>query len=334
MGKRLHWIDITKAICMLCVYIGHTGFYTANTNLLAYIYAPFFVNSFFFINGYFIFKKLEKSNGIYSLTKESISGCIYKLVIPSIIFTALTYIPKIIYYSHGFTLKDFLLTVFGGTGFWFTSALTIAQIAIFSLLVIYKKRGFMPYFLTSLAIFFILKFTGNFAPRVSSAYFPWFWQTGLIHTIVITLGGAYFHYEKFIDKFMQKGGVILIAIICLAVYIAEFSGCKIQCLGLSGRSNALGAVAIISTMLLLINITQRLKINKFTSFVAKYSIVFYFLSGIMPASISTTLQMFNLKGLTLYASTLAMSIALSSLAVTLIARYAPFLIDLRMIRKK
>lgn len=47
--NRLDWIDILKAISMLCVMIGHYSFFPKS---IADLYAPFFLSAFLFASGY------------------------------------------------------------------------------------------------------------------------------------------------------------------------------------------------------------------------------------------------------------------------------------------
>ena len=56
-ANRLHWIDTTKAICIICVYFAHcAAFTTGNINLIKAV-SPFYVNAFFFVSGYLLYKK-------------------------------------------------------------------------------------------------------------------------------------------------------------------------------------------------------------------------------------------------------------------------------------
>ena len=57
MGNKI-WIDYTKAFCMFLVYINHTEiYYGYNIPYAETIYRPFFVNLFFIVSGYLLFRK-------------------------------------------------------------------------------------------------------------------------------------------------------------------------------------------------------------------------------------------------------------------------------------
>ena len=48
-SKRIEWVDIAKAICIICVLASHTAFCTDSIKT---IFVPFFLSLFFFIFGY------------------------------------------------------------------------------------------------------------------------------------------------------------------------------------------------------------------------------------------------------------------------------------------
>ena len=57
---RKFWIDALKAICIICVYVYHTGFYYGIDYKFVFVIEPFYVNGFFFISGYLFFRSYMK----------------------------------------------------------------------------------------------------------------------------------------------------------------------------------------------------------------------------------------------------------------------------------
>ncbi len=52
------WIDAVKAICMIAVYLLHSeAYYGIGDISYGYVLTPFYVNAFFFVSGYLLFKK-------------------------------------------------------------------------------------------------------------------------------------------------------------------------------------------------------------------------------------------------------------------------------------
>lgn len=64
INKDILWIDYTKAISMILVYLVHSQLYYGYMmdNLNNFIH-PFYVNSFFFVSGYLLFRKQLSGNG-------------------------------------------------------------------------------------------------------------------------------------------------------------------------------------------------------------------------------------------------------------------------------
>ena len=76
--QREYWIDTLKAICIICVYIAHCeSFYCPSYNIARFIVSPFYVNAFFFINGYLIVRKYFKNDKI---NNYSLKGTIHNFV--------------------------------------------------------------------------------------------------------------------------------------------------------------------------------------------------------------------------------------------------------------
>lgn len=335
--QREYWIDTLKAICIICVYIAHCeSFYCPNYNIARIIVSPFYVNAFFFINGYLIVRKYFKNNQIdnYSLKeyKKNIQNILFRLVIPTIIFSAIIYIPK---NNFNFDLQDFSLVVFGGVSLWFTSALSISQFIIYTLFLS-KQRNIWFYVFITFTIFICIYVFGDVKSKPAIEYIPWFWQTGLIYTFLMMLGGAYNVYEAYINRILNKKIIITcIFTAFIALTIIQMKGFEIFCLGLSGKSNILGITTIILSLLLLIFFVKQITPNKITNFIGKQSIVFYFLSGAVPSTILFCIQKISLEKsyiiLTVY---ILLSFAISYIATYIISKYIPFLVDVRTIIKK
>lgn len=56
--QNIFWIDAVKAICMILVYFAHSEIYSGYTILpINNVFRPFYVNAFFIVSGYLLFKK-------------------------------------------------------------------------------------------------------------------------------------------------------------------------------------------------------------------------------------------------------------------------------------
>lgn len=55
---NIFWVDAVKAICMIVVYFAHAEIYTDYTIMpINNVFRPFYVNAFFFVSGYLLFRK-------------------------------------------------------------------------------------------------------------------------------------------------------------------------------------------------------------------------------------------------------------------------------------
>lgn len=331
MKARLHWVDTLKAICIICVYITHTDiFIDYNTVLGKFVY-PFYVNAFFFISGYLLYRKYLHCNFNYSLTefKNGVLNCIYRLAIPTIIFSVIIYIPKILFHNQAFNLKVFATDIFGGTSFWFTSALFIAQITILFMFLT-KKKSILFYLISTSFIFITLQTICDFTPQPAINYFPWFWRTGLIYTFIMTIGGVYAKYENEINMW------IIAPMICTSVigYYMIYIGEIVPCLGLSGRCNVTGLITSISTIIILAEIVKHLNAVQVLIYIGKNSIIFYFFSGAIPALISTTMIKIGIQGISLLLVSFLLSISCSYILTHIIVMHFSFLTDIRLLKKQ
>lgn len=335
--QREHWIDTLKAICIICVYIAHCeSFYSPSYNLSKLIVSPFYVNAFFFINGYLIVRKYFKNDKInnYSLKeyKDNIKNILYRLAIPTIIFSAIIYLPK----NHfNFDLQNFCTVILGGVSLWFTSALCVSQFVIYTLFLSKQNNIWLYVFITFL-IFIVTNIFGDIRSKSAEEYFPWFWQTGLIYTSLMMLGGMYYTFEKKIDYYLNKTAITTATFIILAgLMLLAGNGVNMYFLGLSGRSNILGYTTTLLSIISLIYITKRIANNKITDFIGKQSIVFYFLSGAVPSTLLFVIDKLPYKNsyivLVIY---ILSSITMSYIAAYIILRFFPFLLDIRKAIKK
>ena len=335
-ANRLHWIDTTKAVCIICVYYAHcVAFTTGNINLIKAV-SPFFVNAFFFVSGYLLYKKYLQENTISNFASQAyLSGvktCIFKIIIPTIIFSSIICIPKALFHSYTIDYKKLIIDVWGGSSFWFTSALAVAQLVILTLFLTKIKNIFF-YFIATAIIFSTIQYLCDFSPHPARFYFPWYWRTGLIYTFIITLGGLYYTFESKVNLFLSKGGIILIDISCIIIYACVYNGYAIAFLGLSGKCTILGFIGAVSSTLLLIYIIKRCNNHNITNFIGRNSIVFYFLSGAVPNIVAIVLKKI-FDGNILLLGTLTASFATSYLAANIINKFFPYLIDIRLLKAK
>lgn len=327
---RKFWIDAIKAICMICVYVYHTGYYYGiDYNKFVFIFTPFYVNGFFFVSGYLFFKSYDKKH-LYGKKEyiKSIKNILFRLVIPTIFFSACLYIPK---HWGAISIDGFIINTLGGTGFWFTSAMCVSQIVLATFFLSNRKNIWI-YFLFATTILATMNIFGDIRIKPAEEYFPWYWQTGLIYIFVMCLGGIYYKYEESIYKLISKPFMVLLITVAYAVIIYYSLIYPTYYFSLSGRNNMLGIIGMVISILLLISITTRIKESRLLHFIGKNSIVFYFLSGAVPTVVSViTNSLIEEKSYIIYTCVTIVSLAVSCGITYIITHYMPFILDLRNI---
>ena len=59
MAQHFYWIDNVKAICMIGVYLLHSeAYYGYGSVQYGVFFRPFYVNAFFLVSGYLLFRKV------------------------------------------------------------------------------------------------------------------------------------------------------------------------------------------------------------------------------------------------------------------------------------
>ena len=317
---------------MIGVYLLHSeAYYGVGNFRLGIIFSPFYVNLFFFVSGYLLFFKLFKTNKLNGVGYVGfLNNLLFRLVLPSIIFSSLLFVPKMLFHSSEITIVKFIINVFGGVSYWFTSALLISQFVVITLFFIFKKKNIWYYFCFCIVFFFLGWYLNDI--RVDScaeSFFPWFWKTGLEYTLIIVLGGVYYRYEEIIKVYNRN--IVLVAFVLYVFYIVmSYQGTMFGLMGLGGRCDAMGLLVIIVGIMLVVFISNMIKENRVLMFIGSNSIIFYFLSGLFPAAVGYFAKIFfpnKIYFITILVTLFSLILAWST--TLLINKYMPFLVDIR-----
>ena len=112
----------------------------------------------------------------------------------------------------------------------------------------------------------------------------WAWRQGLIALVFLAIGGLYWKYEKKIDILMRWWFAILL----LVVYVAMIIGLKDYADPLISTLTIqpLGFVTSAIACLLLVWLCKKISEIKLLTFIGRYSLGFYFMSGALPITFS------------------------------------------------
>lgn len=154
----------------------------------------------------------------------------------------------------------------------------------------------------------------------------------LVYTFIMILGGLYYKHEERISSFM-KFALIPLLIVYVGIIAYTWTSHSIACLGLSGKCNVLGFISSVCGTLLLVELVKRIRLSKLFNFIGKNSIVFYFLSGVMPAGFGLMLKQLNCELNYIFTlKTALLSISVSYGVTWCKVRFAPWLTDFRKLK--
>lgn len=297
MGKKdILWINYVKALSIIGVFFVHSGLYyglfTSNINLFIH---PFYVNAFFFVSGYLLFRKqlsekiLSQNVKSYVLEGEGKSlweNIVWRLMIPTILFSIIEFIPAHMLRGDGIWYRYiFIHKTIGGCTYWFTSALVVAEILLLILLLT-RRKSIWFYFVCSSIIFAL----GQYIVSVDFSFFtaypslPWQYKQGMYAIIFIACGGLYWRYETIINQLMNKYvlAVLLMVYITVLLIVPNYFRVLVSMLDV----NIPGIVLSLLATIILIEICKLIPPSKWLNYIGMNTIGFYFMSGALPIVLS------------------------------------------------
>lgn len=309
------------------------GYELGSVNVFVY---PFYVNAFFFVSGYLLFRKQlnepiinEKLvSYIHGGGKRLILNLICRIIIPSIIFASIEYIPKNLLRGRNIDISYFLWETLGGLTYWFTSALVVSQIIVLVLLLSrYRKMTF--YWVASLPIMaYGMYMVCNNINFLGLSRDLWQFKHGLLAITFVTAGGLYWRFEALIHKWMKVWGLISLIIIYFAI-LCMFKD-NIHILVSTLDLNWIGYLFGCFASILLIEICKYLPEIKLLTYIGQNSISFYFMSGALPIVLSLIMNRINEEAsLFSLIVILIASIAIAYCATYIIKRFMPWIFDIR-----
>lgn len=333
---NLAWINWAKVICLFIVY-----FYHAESRSAYYIgriddvIEPFFVNIFFVISGYLIFKKQLKPDVISKSHREwfnshgyiYLSNILYKIILPTIIFGALLYIPKVMVRGGELNLNHFLRHSVGGGGLWFTPALAISELLLF-LLLLARIVNPIKVFVVSIGLCMVACVIHN----VSPVNFPWYYQTGLCATMFLSFGGILYEIEKKRFKNNVEKAREMLWLLAMAVYLSVVLIITPPLTLNIVNVSVLGILIGLLSISIIIHYSRKLPQNKIIDRIGRHTLGLYFLSGALPESLCSIYRHFGNFNVIAVLVISFLSFVIGIIVNELMVQYIPFLFDLRKIK--
>ena len=345
--KDINWINALKALCIIFVFLRHSGnYYGVGLGWFDGIYLPFYVNAFFFVSGYLLFwkqlsaPKIDETRDIYVIGggKTLAFNVLFRIVIPSIIFSIIEFFPKKLIKGDEVIASDCFFETLGGCTYWFTSALVVAEL-LFLLLLFTRRRSIwfyaIPAFLLSALGAWLSKSGFYFIEGHGS--FPWQYKHGLICMAYLAMGGIYKwkveSLEWSVSTKVKNIGLLLLTAIYIAGSVLFKDTLYNGYMTSMGYITPVGALWSLLASILLIELCKRLpKIGALT-FIGQNSLGFYFLSGALPITFGMIANKLLISGSTLMMLAIWITCVLVAyVAVLIINRWLPWLWDLRLLR--
>lgn len=329
--RNILWINLLKGICMISVYLLHAEVYTGLAWVKSYgfVLQPFYVNAFFFVSGYLLFRKWLSVDGQLVMNRggcwESLNNLFFRLILPTIIFASILYIPKILFHNGDVSVGKYFYDVWGGISFWFTSALLVSQFVLLTLFLS-KNRNIWFYLLISVGLFVF----AYWLSRVEITPFPWYYKSGLAATLFLTLGGVYQRYELEIDSRIGRIGWWIVALVYFNLMIWDFDKHSFDFALMSVKFNFMGMLMTLIGIVFVVGLCKMLNSVRLLEYIGQNSILFYFCSGVVPASLSTLFGMFVEMNYWWVVVIAFVALCVSCVIVMFVNRYFSFLLDLRL----
>ena len=342
-NKSILWINYLKAISIIGVFFVHCNLdYGYDMHIINSFLHPFYVNAFFFVSGYLLFRKqlseplISQRASEYLLLgggKTLILNILFRLIIPSTLFAAIEFIPSHLLRGMTFDIGTLLYKTIGGCTYWFTSALVVAELLIL-LMLVSRKRSIWFYLIASCVIYALGQSIVNCGFTLFDHYpsLPWHYQNGMFAVIFLAVGGVYWKFENYINRMMNKyvfAGMIVLYIILLMIFPSHFK-VLVSMLDVNIAGIFLSILATVS----LIELCKRLPQSNVLNYIGQNTIGFYFMSGALPIVLSMLVHKVmpesNALGL---AIVFTGSIGIAYVAVYLMNRFIPWVFDLRTLKR-
>lgn len=233
--------------------------------------------------------------------------------------------------GESFKLGYLLYKTIGGGTYWFTSALVVAQL-LFLLLLSTRIKNVWFYATAGATIGL-----GATWLITNDYWFEgtnlWAYKRGLISMIFLSLGGLYWRYETIITKWLRW--YIILPLIASYTYIVGWHYDIVGCVISTFRLNCLGIIASVVICLLLPKMMTYIKNIRAITYLGQNTIGFYFMSGALPIVLSMVVHKIMPGSSALgFAIVFAGSMSTGYVAVYLINRFMPWLLDFRKIKNK
>lgn len=321
---ELNWANALRAWCMLGVYLWHSETFCGGDRLLTPYISPVCMAAFFFVSGFFFFRRYA-GVALRDSWPVGMSNIFFRLVVPTVIFATLLYVPKSFYHHSPLSAAEFCGSVLGGTAFWFTSALVLMQLLALLLLGLMGNAVSIRTRTLVLVLLSLCLWVGFMQIDAPFNAFPWSYTSAMRYFLFFAIGGCCSRCER-LNGDSPRVCAAAWAILLLLPYVALSCSIGQPQAFLDHVLRLLAALVGVPMLLLL---SRCAPLWRWQTFMGRNTIVFYFLCGLLPAVSASLCRLVGLEGNAAMLPTFFLSIVTAWGASWLVKRYFPALFDLR-----
>lgn len=320
--ERKHWVDLLKGVSMLVVLIAHTDIYYTGRMLGEYNYSllPALL-VFFTMSGYLMYHEHKEFDLYHKLTS------IFKsLVVPYFIFMTVIYVPKHLAHGDSIDPMQMLIDIVWRGESWFITALAMAEIILS--LVIKASRGRSVWILLCGFAGFIISALMSKLPEMCHKLMLWHIDNGLQALFFLACGYLYHKYEECFSPLRKRP--FYVVMIMLVPYFKSLETVFDFKLILYPTIISYYSFLVYDYLICTLTFIELFKLLprcKALEWVGQHSLVYYFLCGGVPLTVS---MVANKMGYTYDAGwinlvpVILIVCAVTTGLVYLIYRYVPF----------
>lgn len=275
MTERKTWIDLLRGICMMVILYFHTECYSKNYLVPYDFYIPNALTIFYFLSGYLFYKETPFD------IKHKVLSVLQYLVIPYFIFTSIIAIPKAVAHDQDVNIISLLLHILSGRASWFITSLVTAEL-LFSFILSATKQNhkiIAPIVLSLLLLCSCIPFQHE--------TIIWNWHNALLAVFYLYAGYLYHIHEDRLSFLHRKTLIPVFFIVLVAFKIIE-SRYDISLLTypLYTTSYTVYILDTLTGIVLMISVSKLLPQIKLIEWTGKHCIIYYFLCGGIPLTLS------------------------------------------------
>jgi len=284
--NRIHWIDMSKGICMMAILLFHTEVYYNEKEIINYnLYVCNVLTIFFFLSGYHFYKvDVNNKKARYELFFYRIKSILRKILMPYIIFTSIIAFPKALAHGDNTDFITLLTNILSGNASWFIAALFVAELFFSIALYISNEKN------TILCISSILMFILSIYLSLLEKSFCWQLDNACMAYTYLYLGYIYHKKENKLNFTYKYILILFITIILIKIYVVLNENVLMLIHPIKITNIPVFIIDSLISIFIMINVCKWLPTVKLIEWTGAHSLVYYFFCGAVPLIVTTIMR--------------------------------------------